>query len=48
MGGVGGVEGCVGEIQTEKGGGGGETDSVMSAIQARLMRCLKQLKRGKE
>lgn len=41
--------GWVGEIRTEKGGGGGgEADSVTSAIQACLMRCLKQLKGGKE
>lgn len=46
------MEGCVGEIRRREqvvvcGGGGGKTDSVTSTIQARLMRCLKQLKGGK-
>lgn len=46
------MEGCVGEIPKREwvvvcGGGGAETDSVTSTIQACLMRCLKQLKGGK-
>lgn len=41
-------EGWRDEIRREKGGGGGKADSVTSAIQACLMRRLKQLKRGKE